>query len=177
MRKLLNDPKFLITFDTSTPFLMVKNATAFGLPLLRAGLKPTMSVFKPPHRYDPNRLNVRWPIGVSGVGRKITLGDLNVHKGHGNTAQTAFDSLSYALLIHHNLNMLLIGIDAANAATELAWADAKQSVSAEVHTACIALERAACSPDWERVLKEPKHCAALVSISTGANDVECENDR
>ncbi|MEG3154270.1 hypothetical protein [Sphingomonas sp. RB1R13] len=177
MRKFLNDSHFLISFDTSTPFFMVKNGRAFGAPELRPGKNPTMSVFQPPFQYDPKRLNTRWPISISGVGRSMTLGDLNVLKGHGNTAQSAFDSLSYALMIHHNLNMLLIGIDMANAASEMAWADAQRLLSAEVHTSCVALEKAASKGYCKRILEEPKHATALISIQAQSENNELNTER
>ena len=166
MRTWLNDPAFLITFDTSNPARIMANALAYGFPDLK---KMQLQTWTPPTSYDPTQSAKPWPSNASPLGAQLTYGDMNINKPGINTAQTAWDSVSQAMLIHHNLFALLNGIDAANRALELPSLAAVQLVPDFIDTACRALEQACASADHLRVLGQPKASAAIGQISRIAN--------
>lgn len=162
MRKWLNDPTFLITFDTSNPAKIMSNALAYGFPDLKKMQLPT---WKPPTSFDPTQSAKLWPCTASPLGARLTYGDMNINKPGINTAQTAWDTVSQALLIHHNLFALLNAIDAANRPLELPSGEAVKLVPEFIDTACRALEQACASVDFQRVLRQPKAFAAIGRIS------------
>lgn len=162
MRTWLNDPAFLITFDTSNPARIMANALAYGFPDLK---RMQLPAWTPPTIYDPTQSAKPWPSNASPLGAQLTYGDMNINKPGINTAQTAWDTVSQALLIHHNLFALLNGIDAANRVLELPSASAVKLVPDFIDTACRALEQACASADYRRVLGQPKASGAIGRIS------------
>jgi hypothetical protein len=169
MRKRLDDPKFLITFDTSNPSRIAANALAYSFADLKNMTLPTV---KPPTSYDADRSTIPWPCTASPLGSQLTYGDMNVDKPGINVAQTAWDGMSYALLIHHNLFALLHAIDTANRVLELSSADALKFVPELIVTACRALEHACVADDFERVLRNRKAFEAISKISNIAVEQE-----
>lgn len=122
MRERLEDDGFLITFDVSSPSVMIANGLAFGFP----SLSPSafgMTYWRPPSVVDPKHAGDRWPILSSSIGSLMTRGDICVAKP-GSLAQTAWDEVSETMLILHNVHSLLAGIDMANSVLELPAADA-----------------------------------------------------
>ena len=162
MRTWLNDPEFLITYDTSNPSKLRMNADAYGFPDLANMRLPTL---KPPTSYDPQLLDRPWPCTASPLGAQLTYGDMNILKPGINTAQTAWDGMSYAMLIHHNLFALLNAIDAVNRPLELPSSEAQKFVPRWIITACFGLQQACASADYERVLRGPNVSAAVGQIS------------
>jgi len=131
MRDFLGDPSFLITFDASSPSLLAANRSAYLFPELsptsfamRDWTPPTGIRGRNPQeraRYSASR----WPAESSAVASRVRMSDINVAKP-GSLAQTAWDQLSEALIVHHNVQSLLSGIEMANKVLELHPSDAGQ---------------------------------------------------
>jgi len=122
MRERLEDDQFLISFDVSSPSMMMANGQAFGFPNL-SRTSFGMTYWRPPSTVDPKHAADRWPMLSSAIGEHLTRGDLCVSKP-GSIAQTAWDEVSEAMLVNHNVHSLLAGIEMANRVLELPAADA-----------------------------------------------------
>lgn len=137
MRRYLDDDDFLITFDVSSPGLMTASGQCFGHPALSA-TSFGMTYWKPPSVVQPGYEQARWPVLSSAVGAHIRMDDLLVGKP-GSIAQTAWDGLSYAMLVNHNVHSLYAAIEQANRVMELHPSDAATLAPARVIRAYQAL--------------------------------------
>lgn len=137
MRSYLGDDDFLITFDVSSPGLMTASGQCFGHPALSPS-SFNMTYWKPPSVVRPGYARARWSTLSSAVGSHIRMEDLLVAKP-GSVAQTAWDGLSYAMLVNHNVHSLYAGIEQANRVMELHPADAAHLAPARVIRAYQAL--------------------------------------
>lgn len=124
MRARLDDPDFLITFDTSSPSTMTANRLAYGHPQLSPA-RVGMTQFTPPTAIRPGYGSSLWPVRSSAIGNVMRMDDLLVAKP-GSIAQSAWDGLSEAMVVNHNVHSLLSGIEQANRVLELHPDDAKQ---------------------------------------------------
>lgn len=121
MRELLGDDQFLITFDTSTPSEMVKNGDAYRYARMdKASF--TIPPFKPPSLHDNAGTDTPFPVLSSAIAERMKVSDLCVPS---SARQHGWDTLGNELLINHNIESLLRGIDEANSALELprGWQD------------------------------------------------------
>ena len=145
MRDRLDDPAFLITFDVSTPSIMMANGYAYGFPNL-SSTSFSMTQWKPSSLVRPAYAQSPWPIASSAIGSLLSMGDLCVGKP-GSVAQTAWDSLSEAMLVNHNVQSLLAAIRTANTVMELHPTDAAQLAPLHVIRAYHALKGACTARD------------------------------
>jgi hypothetical protein len=122
MQEWLGDTSFLITFDASSPSYLGGKRKAYSLPGFSAD-SFTLETWSPPTVVREGRGDTPWPFAQTAIGARIKMGDLCREK-HG-LARTAWDSLSEALIVHHNVNALLLALDAANAIMELHPDDAR----------------------------------------------------
>ena len=101
--------KLRISFDTSSPFRMVRYRKLYTLPKLELK-RMTMSSLKLP---DDDKLigsNLRWP-WPSPLGDRMTLGDFCVQTSNPKVFR---DQQSNWYLCHHNLAALCFGVATAN---------------------------------------------------------------
>ncbi|NML04255.1 hypothetical protein [Sphingomonas sp. G-3-2-10] len=124
MRARLSDPDFLITFDVSSPSMMAGNRQAYGYPRF-SPREFGMSYPKPPTVVRPGYGSALWPVKSSAIGNVMRMEDLLVPKP-GSVAQSAWDGLSEAMIVNHNVHSLLSGIEQANRVLELHPDDARQ---------------------------------------------------
>lgn len=122
MQERLGDDQFLITFDASSPSYIAGMRAAYGLPRFN-DRDWTIDMWSPPTTNREGRAAAPWPFQQTAIGRNLTWADLCVTKS--GVARTAWDGLSEALVVHHNVNALLWAIDAANAIMELHPDDAR----------------------------------------------------
>lgn len=122
LREHLGDDRLLITFDTSSPSHLATNGLIFGYP----NITPTsfaMSMLKPPA--DPVHQDWRTPFPVtsSRIAERLLVGDLCVPA---TTRQSGWDALGHEIVVNHNHESLLRGIDDANSIVEMpsAWSSA-----------------------------------------------------
>jgi hypothetical protein len=104
------NPKLRISFDTSSPFLLLSTMQSYSIPILDTQ-RMSMPSRKVPDgaAYVGNPLPWPWP---SPIGNLATLADFCVEKDV--TASTNFDNVSRHLLAHHNLSALCWAIALAN---------------------------------------------------------------
>ncbi|MCB8837016.1 hypothetical protein [Aurantimonas sp. VKM B-3413] len=110
----------LVSFDNATPFLLAgqyKKALG-GASLTRQKLH--VPVMPMPHGEDYVGSDMPWPCS-SPFADRLTLGDLNVRRGH---RQTTWDAYSHVLLAAHNVWVLCAAIAEANRRLRLFEGDA-----------------------------------------------------
>lgn len=124
LRDRLGDPNLLITFDVSSPSTVAANRQAYGLPRFsRSEFGSTY--FHPQTIRRQGREQVPFAMRHTAIGSRLLMGELCVPK-NGSVARTAWDELSEELIVHHNVEALLFGIDAANSIVELHPSDAAE---------------------------------------------------
>lgn len=121
MRQLLEDDRFLITFDTASPSLIAAYGFAYGHPQLNRE-RFAMTEFKPPALHDNAGDRTPFPIRASALADRLAVGDFI---DPSTARQNGTDSLGNILTVHHNTEALLRGIDEANSVMELpsGWKD------------------------------------------------------
>lgn len=120
LRSHLADDAFQITFDTSTPSTLMMAGKMFGY----ADLSPTsftMSIFAPPSDHVHAGWPSPFPVKSSRISEGLLVSDLCTPVA---TRQHGWDVLGQEIVINHNVESLLRGIDDANSIMELpsAWA-------------------------------------------------------
>jgi hypothetical protein len=119
LREHLGDDDLLITFDTSTPAHLMTNGLVFGYP----NISPrsfAMSVLKPPSGHVHMGWDTPFPVTSSRISEYLLISDLCVPAA---TRQSGWDQLGNEIVINHNHESLLRGIDDANSVMEMpsAW--------------------------------------------------------
>lgn len=104
------NPRLRISFDTASPFKMLRFGRVYTLPQFSGTGMEMGSVDAPDH---PSHIgsSIRWP-WPSPLGDRMTLGDFCVPLQRGRTRH--WDELSNAYHAHHNLAALCFGIALAN---------------------------------------------------------------
>lgn len=119
LREHLCDDGLLITFDTSTPSQLAINGLIFGY----RNTTPTsfaMSVLKPPSDAGHEQWQTPFPVTSSRIAERLLVSDLCLPAF---TRQSGWDALGNEIVVNHNHESLLRGIDDANAIMEMpsAW--------------------------------------------------------
>jgi hypothetical protein len=122
MQEWLSDDSFLITFDASSPSYLGGKRRAYGSPRFN-GNSFTIEAWSPPTLRRARHGGAPWPFAQTAIGAQMTMDDLCLDKP--GLARTAWDRLSEALIVHHNINSLLLALNSANAIMELHPDDAE----------------------------------------------------
>lgn len=126
LRVRTGDPNILITFDVSSPSILASKRKAYSYPSM-SSKSLALGTWSPPSTIDPRYpmayASARWPVRTTAVGKLLWRGDLCVLKP-GSTSGTAWDALTEAMIVNHNVEALLIAIDMANDLLEMPQADA-----------------------------------------------------
>lgn len=122
LREHLGDDDLLITFDTSSPSHLATNGLIFGYP----NITPTsfaMSMLKPPANPVHQDWRTPFPVTSSRIAEGLLVSDLCVPA---ITRQSGWDALGHEIVVNHNHESLLRGIDDANSTMEMpsAWSSA-----------------------------------------------------
>lgn len=158
MQEWLGDDGFLITFDASSPSYLGGKRKAYSLPRFN-GDSFTLEAWSPPSVRRKGRDGSPWPFAQTAIGKQMTIGDLCLDKP--GLARTAWDRLSEALIVHHNVNALMLALDAANAIMELHPDDAEGLAPPEIIQSYNALWKACLSPDPESYLRPSVRALAV----------------
>jgi hypothetical protein len=121
LRIILQDDDLLITFDTASPSEMA----AFGWAYRYARIDQSsfsMVPFKPPSFHANAGHDTPFPVRSSRLGTLMMVGEICSPSGN---RQHGWDTLGNEMIINHNIESLLRGIDDANSALELplGWQD------------------------------------------------------
>ena len=104
------NPNLRISYDTSSPFRMIRWSNIFSIPIVDRADMTLPSVKCPDaRRFVGSSLRFPWP---SPLGDRMSLGDINVQKGA--NLKTYRDNQSNFYLNHHNLASLCASIALAN---------------------------------------------------------------
>lgn len=130
------NPNVRISYDTSSPFRIVKYGNCFTLPKFAVS-EVTMSSAKLPG--DPALIgsHLRWP-WPSPMGDRMTMGDVLVASQNANGV--ALDALGQALINHHNIGALCWGIAAANRVFDVQCFNHMHSVGKPIGAAAEAID-------------------------------------
>lgn len=130
------NPNVRISYDTSTPFRMVKFGQCYTLPKFAVS-EVTMSSAKLPG--DPALIGspLRWP-WPSPIGDRMTMADVLVAAQNGSGAVA--DALGNTLINHHNIGALCWGIAAANRVFDVQCFNHQHSVGKPIGAAAEAIE-------------------------------------
>lgn len=119
LREHRRDGDLLITFDTSSPSHLATNGKIYGYP----NISPTsfaMSILRPPADPVHHEWRTPFPVTSSRIAERLLVSDLCVPTF---TRQSGWDALGHEMVVNHNHESLLRGIDDANAIMEMpsAW--------------------------------------------------------
>jgi hypothetical protein len=127
--------KLRISFDTSTPFRMMRFGTVYTLPKLERS-RMTMPTIKAPYAEEHVGSSLRWP-WPSPLGDRMTLGDFCVRTARKGVFR---DQQSDFYLAHHNLAALCFGIATANRVFDGQTVSGQHSVGELVGDAVAAID-------------------------------------
>lgn len=119
LREHLRDDDLLITFDTSSPSHLATNGKIYGYPNI-SSTSFVMSILRPPADPVHQEWRTPFPVASSRIGERLLVSDLCVPA---ITRQAGWDALGHEIVVNHNHESLLRGIDDANAIMEMpsAW--------------------------------------------------------
>lgn len=126
-----------ISFDTSSPFLLLSTMQTYTIPILdqQRMTMPSRKVLDG-YAYIDSPLPWPWP---SPIGNRTTLADFCVRTKV--TATSTFDSLSFYLLAHHNLAALCWAVALANRVFDSESLDHDHTIARHVGAGVEAIEK------------------------------------
>lgn len=121
LREHIRDDDLLITFDTSSPSHLATNGKIYGYPNI-SSTSFVMSILRPPADPIHQEWQTPFPVASSRIAERLLVSDLCVPA---ITRQSGWDALGHEIVVNHNHESLLRGIDDANAIVEMpsAWSN------------------------------------------------------
>jgi len=152
LREALGEPTIEITFDTSTPSLMMSKylgvvGADYSVPLEKADPAFRLRQAKLPSVSAYCGSDLAFPFDGSRIGQVLKLGDLCADVGDGQK-QSAWDELSNAIVVNHNLDCMLAGIEQANRIADLQPAEQAHFMPEWLIQALIGIRRFAEARDF-----------------------------
>lgn len=126
-----------ISFDTSSPFLMLKINQVYAIPTLEPS-KMSMPTRDTPNQFEFVGKDVSWP-WPSPLGNLMKVSDICVDRPVYTNGY--HDALSYLLLAHHNLSALCWGIALANRIFDAEGIGAAHTIGISVGGAIESIDR------------------------------------
>ena len=159
------NPRLRISFDTASPFKMLRFGRVYTLPKFSASGMEMGSVDAPDHpKHVGSPIRWTWP---SPLGDRMTLGDFCVPLQGGRTRH--WDDLSNIYHAHHNLAALCFGIALANRVFDGENVSQMHTVAPHVGTAVQAIAEViragtdAALQKFARTFARLKHNAAAIN--------------
>lgn len=155
IRRYLGTEDFHVSFDTSSPFLVMGkyNGVYTGHTLNRRQFTFTSVDFPVgDHRYLGSTRPFPYP--TSPMGRSLTMGDLIVVKR--NIAKSRLDTLSTFMLMNHNIYVVMNAVFEANRVMEMHRAEAREFAPPKLLDAREAIEDIFAASDPEAELQRQK---------------------
>jgi hypothetical protein len=122
IRKHIN-PNLTISFDCASPFIATANGLTYTTPI-HTNKRFSYIMESAPDNKDLKGSTTPYPF-ESEIGKRMTMGDLCVHghgenmKTNGEERKTSWNSLSYALIMSHNVYQHIRAVQIANHLTTI----------------------------------------------------------